>query len=215
MKHRPRRPASRPTIGFTARWLVCAIGLLATLRAQGEMTAPSLGESARWRGTTVLQLGARADYAGNQGQARRRDAIVFSTHLRFASPTRPVTAGLLAEYRLVDERAHTLLIAGMFTYEKPKWTVAASPYYRRTERSSTGDWSYWATLRRHIADRHSLGVEIFGALDTGRPEKWTLGYYGNLTKTLSVSVTAGSGFRAGPDWVAGTSVVWRTRLSRH
>lgn len=214
MRRRSRRQASLPDIGFPLRVLLVATGLLSALHARGEMVATSPGEEARWQAKAVFELGARADYVGAQGHVGRRDAVVGSMYLRFASPARPIIAGLMIEYRLVDEQADTLLVAGMFTYEMPKWTAAASPFYKKTAHRAAGDWDYWASVRRHIAGHHALGVELFGALETGRPEKWLLGYYGAITETLSVSVAAGSGFGAGPDWVARTSVTWRPRPGR-
>jgi hypothetical protein len=211
MRHRPKRQASPPKINFLRASLLVAIGLLSALPARGETAASSPGEEARWQPKTVLQFAVRADYVGAQSRATRRDAVVGTAHLRFESPARPLTAGLMIEYRIVDEQADTLLVAGMFTYQRRKWTAAASPYYQRTAQRAGADWHYWGSVRRYIASRHALGVELFGALETGRPAKWMLGYYGTITESLSVSVAAGSGFDAGPDWVASTSVTWRPR----
>jgi hypothetical protein len=213
MTHRPKRRAPLSTSGSLARALLVAIGLLGALHARGETVATSRGEAQR-RAQTVFQLAARADYVGTAGHARRRDAIAGSTNLRFASPARPIVAGLMIEYRFVDEQADTLLVGGMFTYKKAEWSAAASPYYKKTEHRAAGDWHYWASARRNVTPRHALGVELFGALETGRPAKWTLGYYGAITETLFVSVTAGSAFDADVDWVAGTSVTWRPRPGR-
>ena len=213
MTHRPERRAPPSSVGALPRSLLVAMGLLAALHARGETIATSRG-AARWQAETVFQLAARADYVGSEGRARRRDAIAGSTSLRFASPARRLAAGLMIEYRFVDEQADTLLVGGMFTYKKAKWTAAASPYYKKTEHRAAGDWHYWASARRNVTRRHALGVELFGVLETGRPAKWTLGYYGAITETLFVSVTAGSAFDAGMDWVAGTSLTWRPRPGR-
>lgn len=195
--------------------LLVAIGLLGTLRAKAETATTNPGNDALWRAETVFQVAVRTDYASTQGLVTRRDAIAATTHLRFVPRARPYTAGLMIEYQFVDQRADTLLVAGMFTYKTLKWTAAASPFYKRSTQPSGSDWHYWGTLRRQTTSRHSLGVELFGALESGGPSKWTLGYYGKVSETLSVSVTAGSGFGAGPDWVAGTSLTWRPRPSRH
>jgi hypothetical protein len=214
MKHRPRRRASLPGVSFLPRALLAAIGLLSSLQSWGEAAETSLGAQARWQPQTVFQIAARADFVRAQGHVTRRDAITGTTHLRFASPARPITAGLMIEYRLIDEQADTLLVAGMFTYKVSKWTAAASPFYTRSAQRPAGEWDYWFSVRRHIATRHALGVELLGALETGRAAKWMVGYYGTITETLSVSVTAGSGFDAGPDWVAVTALTWRPRPDR-
>ena len=214
MRHRPKRRASLWN-GFLLRSLLVATLFLSALHARGETPATSLGEGARWQAETVFRLTARTDYAGTQGHVTRRRAVVGSAHLRFTSPARPISAGLLIERRLVDEQPDTLLVAGQFTYKAPKWTATASPFYKRTEHRGAGDWNYWASGRRHIASRHGLGVELFGDLGTGRAERWTLGYYGTITSTVSVSVVVGSGFDSGPDWVAGAAMTWRLPSGRH
>jgi hypothetical protein len=214
MRHRPDARASRSHIGFLPRATLVAIGVLSALQARGETAAPSPGAEPRWPAAIEFELAARTDYVGGPVDVRKRDVVAASTNLRFASPARPIIAGLLIEYRVGDERADELLVAGVFTYKLSKWTAAASPFYKSLAHGDDGDWSYWASVRRHIAGRHALGIELFGALDTGRPRKWMLGYYGTVTEALSVSVSAGSGFDAGLDWVASTSVTWRPRRAR-
>lgn len=213
MKHRPGKQASPPKPSCLLGSLVVAIGLLGPLQASGQSAATNRRDEARWRGEAVFQFAARADYASEQGGVGRRDAFVGTAHLRFASPARPIVAGIMVEYGLIDEYANTLLVAGTFSYELSKWTAAAGPFYKRAVRG-VGEWQYWCGARRHIADRHAIGVELFGSLDTGRPAKWMLGYYGTITETLSFDVAAGSGIAAGPHWVARTSVTWRPRLNR-
>jgi hypothetical protein len=214
MRHRPNRLASLSNTGLALKSLLVATLLAGALPARGETTTTSPGEQTRPRPETVFQVAARADYVGTEGRLRRRDAIVGSTQLRFSSPARPIVAGLLIEYRLVDEQADMLLVAGMFTYRTPKWTASASPFYEKTEHRDAGRWDYWTGVRRHVASRHALGVELSGSIDTGRAEKLMLGYYGTITETLRVSVAAGPGWAAGPDWVATASVTWRPRSRR-
>lgn len=214
MRDRPNRRASLGS-AFPLRLLLVATLLLSAVHAQGVTAATSSGEEALWRAEAVFQLAARADYAGTEGHVRRRESVIGSAHLRFASRARPISAGLMIEHRFVDEQPDTLLVAGVFTYKIPKWTATASPFYKRTEHRDAGDWDYWASARRHISSRNALGAELFGTLDTGRAEQWMLGYYGTITETLSVSVLAGSGFDSGPDWVARAAVTWRLRPSHH
>jgi hypothetical protein len=209
MRHGPKRRASRWNAFL--RSLLVATLLSSAVHARSVTAATSSDEEARWRGEAVFQLAARADYAGTQGQVSRREAVVGSAQLRFASPARPISAGLMIEHRFVAEQADTLLVAGVLTYKMPTWTATASPFYKRTEHRGAGEWDYWASVRRHVASRHGLGIELFGSLGTGRAEQWTLGYYGTMTETLSVSVLAGAGFDSGPDWMARATVTWKLR----
>jgi hypothetical protein len=157
MRHRPKRRASLPHTSARPRSLLVASGLLSALQARSETTATNPGDEALWRAETVFQVVVRSDYGDTPGHVTRLDAILATTHLRFSSPARPCIAGLMIEYRLIHQRADTLLVAGMFTYKTPKWAAAT------------------------------------------------------VSETLSVSVAAGSGFDAGTDAVARTSVTWRHR----
>jgi hypothetical protein len=214
MRHQAKRRVSLTNASIPFWSLLVAIALLSTPQARGETDAMSADDEAQWHAETVFQIAARTDYSSTQDRLRRRHAIVGTTQLRFTSPARPIVAGLMIEYQWVDEHADALLVAGLLTYKMPKWTAAAGPYYKKAAQHAAGDWHYWGSVRRRIANRQSLGVEIFGALETGRPAKWLVGYYGTITETLSVSVAAGTEFDAGPDWVARTSVMWRPRLAR-
>ena len=216
MKHRLREPA--PLLrgyGLSPRLLLIVIGLLRALQAVGETSAADAGGGMRWQAEKVFQFSARTDHASTLGQLERRDAIVSTTHLRFKSSVRPITAGLMLEYAFVDRHADTLLVAGMFTYKQSQWTVSASPYYVRTVHRAAGDWRYWGSVRRQVTPRHSVGIELFGALETGRLAKWMVGYSATITGSLSFSLSAGSAFDVGPDWMARTSLTWRPRSSRN
>jgi len=209
-----RRPEPRRTSQAKShprlKGLLVAIGFLTALQASGQSTIANPIDGARRRADAAYQISARADYTGERDRVTRRDAFVATTHLRFASPARPVAAGLMVEYRLSDGQADRLLIGGMFSYRLPGWTIATSPFYNQTMHG-TGVWQYWCRGRRHITDRHAIDVELFGSLETGRPGKWMLGYFRSVTESLSVNVAAGSRFDAGSDWLARTSVTWRPR----
>jgi hypothetical protein len=215
MRQHAKRRASRRGRGFAFASLTTAAGLLNALPAAAETIAMNTGESARWQPETVVQFSVRTDYASTRGHLTTRDATVGTMHLRLRSSIRPVTAGLMFEVSAIDEQADTLLIAGMFTCKISKWTAAVSPFYTRKVQRAAGNWRYWGSVRRQITPRHSVGVELFGALETGRPTKWLLGYSAAITETLSVSVAAGRGLDVGPDWLARAALTWRPRLGRH
>jgi hypothetical protein len=161
----------------------------------------------------VHQVSVRSDYTKIRGHADRRDALVLSTHLRRASNVRPNTVGVVLEYSLVDG-PDTVLVGGMVTHRAAKWAVAASPFYKKTLRTGSGQWYGWGSVRRQISDRHALGIEVFASLETQRPSKWLLGYTGTISESVSVGIAAGSGFGDGPDRVVRGSVVWRPRGTR-
>jgi hypothetical protein len=210
-----RNYSKRRSLSNRSAVAVCgllAAGLMYLSPAVSEAGAARHGGDARTQ--AVLQVAARSDYTKTEEHAERRDALVLSTHVRRASNARPYSVGVLVEYSLVDAGPDTLLVGGMFTRKAAKWTAAASPFYKKTLRTDKGQWYYWGSLRRQISERHSLGIEAFGSIETHKPSKWLLGYTGTISKSVSVSIAAGSGFGNGPDRVARGSVVWRPRGTR-
>jgi len=206
----PRRSLSNPSTGTNCLLLAAALMCISAARSEAA-TAHHRGDA---RTQAVAQVAARADYVKTEEHAERHDALVLTTHVRRASKARPYSAGLVLEYSFVDDAPDTLLLGGMFTRKTAKWTAAASPFFKRTFRTGTGQWYGWGSLRRQVAKRHSLGVEVYGSMETYRPTKWLLGYTGTISESVSVSLAVGSGFGDGPERVARGSIVWRPQRTR-
>jgi hypothetical protein len=189
-------------------WTQCVLlasALMCISPARGEDAATNHGSD------VAFQVAVRSDYKKTDEHAERQRALVLATHLRRASTTRPYSAGLVLEYSFVDDGRDTLLLGGMFTHRRGKWAAAASPFYKGTPRTRTGQWYGWGSLRRQVTKRHSLGVEVLRPIGTDKPAKWLLGYSGTISESVSLNLAVGSELGDGADRVVRGSVVWRPR----
>jgi len=195
------------------RWPALAIAILCAGQVWSESRAANEGEPRSGSLHAASQIGVRWDFSETSGHGAGREALVLETRLSSVSSDRSFRPGLLIECRLLDDGRQTLIAAGMFSYTTARWTATLSPFYERTA-PADGRWLYWANVRREIEPRHSLGLELYGSLETHRPSKWLLAYSTNVSGPLTVSVAIGSGVGSGPELVARTLVTWRLGASR-
>ena len=203
----------RLSLGAALRWLVLSAAMLHSSHVlsegleAGQMSAPH-------QMSATSQLGVRSDYSERRDAVTRRAALVVKTSVNATSSERSFSPSLLIESRLFDDGQHTLIAAGLLSYRKASWTAVAGPFYQWTVHAADGRWQYWGNVRRQLGPRHSLGVELYGSMETYEPTKWLLAYSGNISKPLSVSVAVGAGFDAGPDLVIRTTAMWRLGAAR-
>lgn len=201
-------------LGVTLHWLVLSASLFSAnhVRSEGLEAAQSL--SAPHRMSATSQLGVRSDYSEREDTVSRRAALVVKASLNATSSESSFSPSLLIESRLLDDGQHTLIAAGTLSYRKARWTAVAGPFYQWTVHAVDGRWQYWGNVRRQLGPRHSLGVELYGSIETHEPTKWLLAYSGSISKPLSVSVAVGAGFDAGPDLAIRTTAMWRLGAAR-
>jgi len=189
-------------LGVTLHWLVLSASLFFANHVRSEgLEATS-------------QLGVRSDYSERRDTVTRRAAVVVKTSVNATSSESQFSPSLLIESRLFDDGQHTLIAAGMLSYRKANWTAVAGPFYQWTTHAADGRWQYWGNVRRQLGPRHSLGVELYGSIETLEPTKWLLAYSGTISKPLSVSVAVGAGFDSGPDLAIRTTAMWRLGAAR-
>ena len=208
--------SERSLVGFglTLRWLVLSASLLWATHARSEgLEAGHTLSVPRQIGVTS-QLGVRSDYSERRDAVTRRAAVVVKASVSAASSESSVSPSLLIESRLFDDGQHTLIAAGLLSYRKARWTAVAGPFYQWTVHAADGRWQYWGNVRRQLGPRHSVGVELYGSMETLEPTKWLLVYAGSISKPLSVSVGVGAGFDAGPDLAIRTTAMWRLGAAR-
>jgi len=191
--------------GKIGQWGAIAAFALASLAAVGETPARAGSEPLH----ASVRVGARSDYAESRGKASRHEALVLSAKLSSPSANGRSSKGVLVEYRLRDDGVQLLLAGGMFDFSRARWSVAASPFYQRPLDGGPGKWRYWGNVRARLTPRQSLGLEVYGSADTGKPSKWLLAYSGTVSTSLSVSFAVGAGVDVGPDLATRTIVTWR------
>jgi hypothetical protein len=64
-------------------------------------------------------------------------------------------------------------------------------------------------VRYRVADRHKLGIEAIGTFQDPGETTLMLGYYGTISRAVSVKFVAGAKINAGQERTAHTELVWR------
>ena len=201
-------------LGVTLHWLVLSASMFWANHVRSEGLEAGQSLSAPHQISATSQVGVRSDYSERRDTATRRAALVVKTSVNATSTESSFSPSVLIESRLFDDGQHTLIAAGMLSYRNANWTAVAGPFYQWTVHATDGRWQYWGNVRRQLGLRHSLGVELYGSIETHEPTKWLLVYSGGISKPLSVSVAVGAGFDAGPDLAIRTTAMWRLGAAR-
>ena len=201
-------------LGVTLHWLLLSASMFFANHVKSEGLEAGQSPSVPLEISATSQLGVRSDYSERRDTVSRRAALVVKTSVNVTSSESSFSPGLLIESRLLDDGQHTLIAAGLLSYRKARWTAVAGPFYQWTVHAADGRWQYWGNVRHQLGPRHSLGVELYGSIETREPTKWLLAYSGSISKPLSVSVAVGAGFDAGPDLAIRTTAMWRLGAAR-
>jgi len=72
-------------------------------------------------------------------------------------------------------------------------------------------WLYATRLRYRVKEHFKLGIEALAPIAHANAPEVMLGYYGSITKSLSLNVLAGAGVNGGPDRLARMELSWQVR----
>lgn len=160
--------------------------------------------------TDWMALELHAHYEKAEGESARYESVAPAVHLRFTPRAQAVAVGLSAEYEFAHDSAEddAVELVGVVGYETATWMATANLLYERPAGSS-GELSYAAGVRRGFTQRHALGLEVLGSLESNGSSEALLGYYGTLSESFSINVGVGTGIDEGPDWAARTAFIWR------
>jgi len=130
--------------------------------------------------------------------------------LRLLSPRRPWSAGLFVDYRysLDEDAPHVVKSGALLRQSANDWDTLAA-VLRRTPQGDSGAWGYFGRLRYRLADGHRLGVESFGIEGRLDDAYLMLGYYGDLSRDVTVQFIAGSSLGDRREREARIEIVWQ------
>lgn len=118
-------------------------------------------------------------------------------------------AGLFADYQYLPGGAAEVISLGTsLTYRIGRWD-AKSLLFRRLPYNAPGNWSYAGRIRYSLTGRQKLGVEVSGSFENAGSAKLMLGYYGRLSRSLSLSAAIGMAVGSRQDLIARTELTWQ------
>jgi hypothetical protein len=122
------------------------------------------------------------------------------------------TTSLFADYRFSTDGRHTdhANLGGLFKYGWKKWDSTSYLFVNKSPRSSD-TWLYAQRIRYRIADKHKIGIEAYGSLEKAGSPQLMLGYYGDVSDSVSLNLALGPVTQSGPDFSARLELIWQFR----
>ena len=173
-------------------------------------SAPAAAADDGWRVSVPLYLVAGTYYHSNGVSADTYQGVVASAEIVLSSPIHPYSAGVFVAQFLSADRNYdrTSLAGGLFEHGIRNWD--SSLYLVNYDAPDASPlWKFAGRVRYRFAARHKLGVEIVGAFRDPSASTVMLGYYGTISRSLSIKLVAGSKFKSGQKRSARTELVWQ------
>ena len=138
------------------------------------------------------------------------EALAANLELLLSSPIRPYSFGLFFNSRISPDNRHSgaVNLGGFFEFRADRWDTSTY-LFRNQSRGAPGLWVFGEQLRYQFADGHKLGIEVIGTFEDPGASTLMFGYYGTISRTVSVNFVAGAKINAGQERVARTELVWR------
>jgi hypothetical protein len=161
---------------------------------------------------TDVYLGAISNYYRNAGSSTGFDTFYVAAELNFYPTLKPYHAGLFVDYRnsTRNRLSDNFNVGAYVRYDWRRWDATTWVFSNRSPGSSSA-WVYAARLRYRMTDRSKLGMEALAPFASARKPKLMAGYYGSVTKSLSVRLLAGAGLNTAPDFAARVEMQWQIR----
>ena len=164
----------------------------------------------RWQVSVPLYLTVSAFYQKKGEATVAYESVAASVEVQLASQARPWSAGLFFDYQISpDPRFDGTVTAGeLFKYRFYHWDTTTYLVFDKAPRAPS-EWLYAGQIRYRLAERHKLGIEAIGSLEDTASPKLMIGYYGTISRTVSVKFVAGLNNNAGQERVARAELVWQ------
>jgi hypothetical protein len=149
-------------------------------------------------------------YEKPDGEPSRYESIAPAVHFRVTPMRQPFTVGISAEYEIANasDDDDVVSVAGIVGYEMAMFNVVGNLIYEKPTGSS-GEWGYAAGIRHTFGEKHGLGLELMGSLESEGSSEAMVGYYGELSERITLNAGIGTGVDNGPDGTARLGFIWR------
>jgi hypothetical protein len=163
-----------------------------------------------WQLSIPLYLNGGAYFQQKGDASVTHEALAANLELLLSSPMRPYSVGLFFNSRISPDSRYNGVVnlGGFLEYRADRWDTSTY-LFRNQSRGAPGLWVFGERVRFRVADRHKLGIEVIGTFKDPGASTLMLGYYGTISRTISIKFVAGTNINAGRDRVARTELVWR------
>ena len=165
-----------------------------------------------WQVSFPVYLTAIAYYQTNGHTSTAFESVAPAVEVLFSNQYRPYSAGLFYEYgHSFDQRyTGTVDTGGYFEYEHHKWDTTAylfknySPGYKSL-------WLVGGRARYRFHEKHRFGIETFSSFKNFDSTTLAIGYYGSISKDVSLKLVVGSSVIAGQNQSVRAAIEWQIK----
>jgi hypothetical protein len=163
-----------------------------------------------WKTETRLYLSGMSFYWETNGDSTKYETLAATGELRFSPAARSWYASLFADYRFSWDGRHTdhVNLGGLLNYGRNKWDARTYFFVNKSPQSSD-TWIYAGRLRYRVAENHRIGIEAYGSLNNSHKPELMLGYYGDISDSVSLNLALGPVTKSGPDFSARLELIWQ------
>ena len=149
--------------------------------------------NADWRISMPVSISGGAYLQKNDAQSTTVDGIYSFAELRLSSNIRNYSLGVFYDYfaSSVDSADGAQNLGVVHRFRVNSWDAANYVYGHKPTRGRR-QWGFANRVRYRIVDNHKIGVEALGLFKNAEDPKVMLGYYGDISKTLSVKLAVGT-----------------------
>lgn len=165
-----------------------------------------------WQVRPEFYLSGNSNFRRQESESTSFDTLGATAYLTIHSPARSYFGGLVVDYRYSssDRFDDNINLGGYIRANLDKWDTTTWVLVNRSPHNPD-TWLYLTRLRYRVGERSKLGMEAMAPLDNAGEPRLMLGYYGDLAKSLSLDVMAGTGTAGTPDFSARIELSWRLR----
>jgi hypothetical protein len=186
----------------------CGIAMLCLFMLVGNAIAQTI--ESEWNVETRFYLSGMSFYWETGDDSTSYETVAATGELRFRLAARPWYASLFADYRFSTDGRHTdhVNLGGLFKYGWEKWDATTYVFVNQSPRTDK-TWLYAGRLRYYVAENHKLGIEAYGQFGNAHSPQLMLGYYGDISDSVSLNLALGPLTSSGPDLSARLELVWQ------
>ena len=190
---------------ITCLWALALFGLPALL-----VEASAEPPENDWQLNVPLYLKGGAYFQQNGDANVSYEVLAANLELLLSSPVRRYSFGLFVNQRFSpDSRINgTVNLGGLFQFKTNHWDTSTYLFKNKSPHAP-GLWVLGERIRYKVSDRHKFGIEAIGTFQDLGDSTLMLGYYGTISRTVSVKFVVGAKINAGQERAARTELVWR------
>ena len=163
-----------------------------------------------WQLSMPLYISAGAYYLSGLGHSDSFSSVSAFGELLVSSPASPFSAALFVDYHYSPNEQYNGIsnVGGYAKFQGSRWDTTAA-LFNHDAPSSADIWAYAGRIRYRFAKRHKVGFEFLGTLRDASSPNLGIGYYGDISDTLSIKIVAGPNLKSGSKRAARTELVWQ------